>query len=77
MEYRGYSISKGETNPMQITNDAQNVINYLLNRGISSQQIILFGRSIGSAIALKVLEHTRVYAVVLLSPFLSLKKVAK
>lgn len=61
-----------------INNDAKKVINYLLNRNISSDQIIIFGRSIGCAIALGLVNaQYQFYAMVLLSPFLSLKKIAQ
>lgn len=52
MEYRGYSINSGETKPEMINSDAQKVIKYLLRRNITPDQIIIFGRSIGCAIAL-------------------------
>ena len=78
MEYRGYSISKGETNPTLINKDAGRVIEYLGERKISQDQIIIFGRSIGCAISLSLVnEQYKFYSIVLLSPFLSLKKIAK
>jgi len=78
MEYRGYSISKGETNPALINKDASRLIQYLFERNITQDQIIIFGRSIGCAIALSLVnEQYRFYSIVLLSPFLSLKKIAK
>ena len=78
MEYRGYSISKGETNPALINKDSNRVIQYLTQRNIFQDQIIIFGRSIGCAIALGLVsEQYKFYSLVLLSPFLSLKKIAK
>lgn len=49
---------------------------FLLSKKFASNQIILFGRSIGCAVALTVTQKYSVYCTVLLSPFLSLKKVA-
>lgn len=43
----------------------------------TSKEIILFGRSIGCAVSLTVNHKFNVYCTVLLSPFISLKKVAK
>jgi hypothetical protein len=57
MEYRGYSISKGETNPALINKDAGRVIQYLSERKISQNQIIIFGRSIGCAISLSLVNE--------------------
>ena len=42
----------------------------------TSKELILFGRSIGCAVALTVTHQYSVYCTILLSPFLSLKKVA-
>ena len=61
-----------------INRDASRVVEYLMSRNVSQDQIIIFGRSIGCAVALGLMkEDLRFYAVVLLSPFLSLKKIAK
>lgn len=49
-----------------------------MDRKISQDQIIIFGRSIGCAIALGLLSQQYKFdSIVLLSPFLSLKKIAK
>lgn len=49
---------------------------FLLAKKFTTNQLILFGRSIGCAVALTVTQKYSVYSTVLLSPFLSLKKVA-
>ena len=78
MEYRGYSVSDGVTNPTKINSDANRVMDYLLERGIQPQQIIILGRSIGCAVALAALKQSHsIFCMALLSPFLSLKKIAK
>ena len=43
---------------------------------MAADQLIIFGRSIGCAVALTVTQRYRVYCAILLSPFISLKKVA-
>jgi pimeloyl-ACP methyl ester carboxylesterase len=77
MEYRGYSIFKGDTSPQNIESDAARVIQFLLANKFTSREIILFGRSIGCAVALTVTQKYAIYCTILLSPFISLKKVAK
>ena len=77
MEYRGYSIFKGETNPKNIENDAARVMEFLIANKFTSNEIILFGRSIGCAVALTVCQKYTVFSSVLLSPFISLKKIAR
>jgi surfactin synthase thioesterase subunit len=53
------------------------VIEYLLSLGYQTQDIMLFGRSIGGAIAFEIASHYETCCLILLSPFLSLKKVAE
>lgn len=76
MEYQGYSIYKGTTTPQNIEKDASRLIEFLIAKKFTSKEVILFGRSIGCAVALTVTHKYNVYCTILLSPFLSLKKVA-
>jgi hypothetical protein len=76
MEYRGYSIYEGEANPQNITRDAARVIEFLQANKLASDQLILFGRSIGCAVALTLTQKHSFHSAVLLSPFVSIKKIA-
>lgn len=76
MEYRGYSIYEGETSPTNIEIDAARVMTFLLANRLAADQVIIFGRSIGCAVALTVTQKYSVHSAILLSPFISLKKVA-
>ena len=52
IDYRGYGQSEGKTTEKGTYRDAEAAWNYLnKTRGISSQQIIIFGRSLGASIA--------------------------
>lgn len=50
---------------------------FLQANKFTSNEIILFGRSIGCAVALTVTQHYSIYCTILLSPFISLKKIAR
>ena len=76
MEYRGYSIFEGSTTPKNIEEDAFRVMDFLGTKKLTNSEIILFGRSIGCAVSLAVTQKYSVFSAILLSPFLSLKKVA-
>ena len=76
MEYRGYSVYGGSPTAQLIVQDACRVMEFLQSHDFALQDIILFGRSIGGAIALEVASKLAVSALILLSPFLSLKKIA-
>lgn len=77
MEYRGYSIHEGTTSFEAILEDASSVMNYLTLEGMQPEQIILLGRSIGCAVALSIAHQYHPKCIVLLSPFISLKKIAQ
>ena len=77
MEYRGYSIFEGNANPSNIIEDANRIMEFLLANGIQTKDIIFLGRSIGGAIAFSMGSLHKVASIVMLSPFLSLKKIAK
>lgn len=77
MEYRGYSVYGGSPSAAAIVEDACHVMEFMKAEGFDYKDIILFGRSIGGAIALEVASKFQVCSLVLLSPFLSLKKIAE
>jgi len=77
MEYRGYSLYQGESTPQNIETDACRVVQFLQANHLTSSQLILSGRSIGCAIALAVTKKYSTHSAVLLSPFISLKKIAR
>lgn len=75
MEYRGYSIYSGSVEPKAIEEDGERIMQFLLGNKLAVEQIIIFGRSIGCAVALSIIAKYKIFCIVLLSPFLSLKKI--
>lgn len=55
VEYRGYGLSSGEPSETGFYSDGRAAIDYLLTRhDLDQSQIILFGRSLGGAVAIDV-----------------------
>lgn len=55
--------------------DSENFLKFLLTKKICNEEkLIVLGRSIGSAPAINVASKFNIGALILLSPFLSLKK---
>lgn len=77
LEYRGYGGNHGTPTEKGLYLDAKAGIKYLLSKNINQKQIILFGESIGSAVAVHVATDNVFCGMILQSPFSSLKKVAK
>ncbi|MFM2200667.1 MAG: hypothetical protein RL769_722 [Pseudomonadota bacterium] len=54
LSYRGYFGSQGSPSQTGLINDAKAVMRYLNSKNISKQDLILFGESLGSGVAVQV-----------------------
>lgn len=78
LDYRGYGESNGEPTEAAVYSDAEAAWDYLVGRPeIDSNRIALYGRSIGSAVALYLATRRPVRALVLDSPFSTGRDMAK
>lgn len=72
IDYRGYGQSSGRPSEQGTYLDAQAAWDYLVdNRGIAPGKIVIFGRSLGGAVAAWLAAHTTPGAVILESCFTS------
>ena len=76
LSYRGHLKSAGRPSEEGIYIDAETGMEYLIGKGFSPENIILWGRSLGSAVALQTALKYNVKAVVLESPILDIKQAA-
>jgi hypothetical protein len=61
-----------------IREDATYVYNYVVGKmGFKEKDIIVVGRSIGTGVALELLKKHKPGALVLISPFVSIKSLAR
>lgn len=74
LSYRGHLKSAGRPSEEGIYTDAETAMEYLINKGYSQENIILWGRSLGSAVALQTALKYDVKAVILESPILDIKQ---
>lgn len=77
LEYRGYGGNDGAPNEEGLYMDARAGVDFLLKSTVEATNIILFGESLGSAVAIQIATEKLFCALILQSPFSSLKKVAK
>ena len=69
-DYRGYGRSKGEPNEKGLYEDARTAWRYLIEtKGMNGDSIILFGRSLGGAVATKLGSEVDASALGLIWPF--------
>ena len=75
--YRGYGPNPGKVTEMGLYDDADAALNYLKTKGITQGQIILYGESLGSGVAVNLAQGGRFAALVLEASFNSIAKVAQ
>ena len=77
-DYRGYGQSSGTVSEEGTYLDAEAAIEYLRSRADAAvdQNVVLFGRSLGCAVAVEMAVRHTVHAVILESPFASIRDMA-
>jgi uncharacterized protein len=72
IDYRGYGKSSGTVSEKGFYQDAEAAFQYLINeRKISSKQIVVYGRSIGSGVAVELASKHKLRGLILESPYSS------
>ena len=77
ISYRGYAKSKGEPSQDGFFQDADSAYEFLKSKNILSKDIILFGESIGSAVAVNLASKHDFGALILEAPFSSIMSIAQ
>jgi fermentation-respiration switch protein FrsA (DUF1100 family) len=72
MSYRGYSGSTGEPSEAVNVADAKLAYEALLKEGVAPQDVLLYGESLGSGVAVQVAMEKKVAGLILDSPFTSI-----
>ena len=76
-EYRGYSGLPGKPTETGLYADARAYLHGLIAQGVKSEDIILFGHSLGTGVAVQMAGEFHVGGMILLAPYLSIPKVAQ
>lgn len=77
LEYRGYGESDGRPSEPGLYQDAKTAYDALLARGVSPEQIVLYGFSLGTGVATYLASQVEVAGVMLEAPFTSLPAAAR
>lgn len=75
MEYRGYGKSREKISEQGIIHDSRAVMSYLKTK-TQAKSIILYGRSLGTGVAVRTASENKVDGIVLHSPFTSVEDIA-
>jgi fermentation-respiration switch protein FrsA (DUF1100 family) len=77
IDYRGYGQSEGRPSEAGTYRDAAAAWDYLIGeRHLAAHEIVIFGRSLGAAIAAELASHTRPAALIIESAFTSVPNMA-
>lgn len=77
VDYRGYGLSEGEPSEDGLYRDARAVRRAAADRGFAPEEVVLFGESLGCAVAIDLAAETACAGVVLETPFLSIAEMAR
>jgi uncharacterized protein len=75
--WRGFSGNKGDPTEQGLYEDARSAISWLKNEGIMKENIIVYGESLGTGVALEIAQNNNFAGVILESPFTSMVDAAK
>ena len=75
--WRGFSGNKGKPNEMGLYEDAESAVKWLNVKGIKEKNIILYGESLGTGVAIEVAQNKNFAGIILESPFTSMVNMGK
>ena len=67
--WRGFSGNKGKPNEIGLYRDAKSAIEWLNLKGITEENIILYGESLGTGVAVEIAQYKNYAGVILESPY--------
>ena len=70
--WRGYSENSGNPTEMGLYEDAESAVKFLLSKGISEKNIILYGEYLGAAVAIHISQNKNFAGIILEAPFTSM-----
>ena len=77
ISWRGFSGNKGKPTEKNLYRDAEEAVKWLNNRGAISKNIILYGESLGTGVAIELGTRNAFGGIILESPFTSIANAAK
>ncbi len=77
LEYRGYGGNPGSPSEAGFYDDAQAAVDFLRHQGIVGRRLVLYGESLGSAVAVHIAARQEVGGLILEAPFTSVAALAQ
>jgi len=70
--WRGFNGNEGKPNEVGLYNDAKSAIAWLNLKGVTEENIILYGESLGTGVAVEVAQNKNYAGIILESPYTSM-----
>ena len=77
ISWRGFSGNEGYPTEKNLYEDAEAAIDWLNKKKVSNSQIILYGESLGTGVAVEIASKNNFNSIILESPFTSIENSAK
>jgi len=75
--WRGFSGNKGKPSELGLYKDAESAIKWLRLKGVIEKNIILYGESLGTGVAVEIAQNKNYAGIILESPFTSMVNMGK
>ena len=75
--WRGFSGNKGKPSEEGLYEDGRSAINWLVEKGVEEENIVIYGESLGTGVATHLSQNKNFAGVVLETPFTSMTDAAK
>jgi len=74
--YRGYGGNPGKPSEVGLTRDAEAALNFAQSEAFSNEDIVLYGESLGTGVAVNLAQSKEFHALVLEAPYTSIERIA-
>jgi fermentation-respiration switch protein FrsA (DUF1100 family) len=75
--YRGFSGNQGKPSEQGLYEDARSALDFLKIKGVKEKNLILYGESLGTAVAIETAKNKDLAGIILESPFTSMVELAQ
>ena len=76
LAWRGFSGNKGNPSEKGLYEDARSAVRWLEKKGVKEKNLIIYGESLGTAIAIETAQNKNLAGIILESPFTSMVELA-
>ena len=77
ISWRGFSGNKGKPTEKGLYEDAKSAVAWLKSKGVNENNIIIYGESLGTAVAAEIAQNKNFAGIILESPFTSMVDAGK